>query len=131
MRTSTLLLTVGILGLVAGDNIRAQSASVTQQGPVTVFAVPNAASTGTTIDYVNAKPMPLPSVSPGQVQADLLQSLLAGGTAGSAGFVAGVGGPGNGQATAPAQFLGAPAGASADSEGLGPQEFGTFNHPFS
>jgi V8-like Glu-specific endopeptidase len=102
-------------------------------GAVTIATFPDVQplSAGDPVDYVNARPLPLPiatSFSEAAAQADLI-ALLASPPARTASLPAFVrGSVGDGQ-TRPV-FLGKPVGDSLDDE-YAPQEFGTTNHPFS
>jgi len=59
-KSMSVMLTLGFLGWVVMEQATAQAA-VVQSSNVTVLNVPSqAAQIGDTIDYVNARPMPLP-----------------------------------------------------------------------
>lgn len=95
------------------------SGGVTTQVPTT-----GAQAKTDTIDYVNAKPMPLPKTS--AASPDLIRALtFKSPSLGTPSVVAGR--VGNGQ-LAPV-WLGTPTSAADDE--IAPQEFGTNNHPFS
>jgi V8-like Glu-specific endopeptidase len=97
------------------------NAQVTSQGGVTTLAVGGGDGA---IDFVNAKAMPLPAsnspVDP-QAQINALRSSPSYGVSGSSAGATGTG------AQSPV-FLGEPAG---DDGGIGSQDFGTQNHPFT
>jgi V8-like Glu-specific endopeptidase len=120
-KSLTVLLTVAVLGWAGVGQATAQ---VRSQGGVTVLTVPNTGPNARAagVDFVNAKALALPrSFSP----PDQIQALMSRPSLGIPGFATGA--PGNGARTA--RFLGTPATVSDD--GVGSQEFGTSNHPFS
>lgn len=97
------------------------NAQVSNAGRVTVFHVPNSEDS---VDFVNAKPMPLPSnpLSPDTTKA-LIQALESKHNEGPTGYSAGSEGTG---ITSP-EFLGTPAASNE----AAPQDWGTSNHPFT
>ena len=111
-------LTVAVFGFVSQAN-----AQITQGNGVTVLHIQNPAAP---VDFVNAKPMPLP-VNP--VLTDATQAMIQAlaspkPSLGPSGYALGSEGTG---ATSPV-FLGTPAAAS---EGVTPENFGSNNHPFT
>lgn len=129
------LLAIGAFAVTfAGGQLKAQANSSSQLSPdaqithangVTVLNVQNRASAAA-VDFVHAKPMPLPvnNSVPDGAEA-LLQAMAAAPLAGPSGYSAGVAGEGK---TNPA-FLGKPEIAANDE--VAPADFGTNNHPFS
>jgi V8-like Glu-specific endopeptidase len=97
------------------------NAQVKTVGAVTAFNVQNAEAT---LDFVNAKPMPLPSnpLSPNTTKA-LLEALQSKQQAGTPGYSPG----GRGTGIATPEFLGTPAVGKE----IAPQDFGGNDHPFS
>jgi len=98
--------------------------AVNTHNAVTTYSV-NADSPEEALDYVHAKQMPLPSLSSlPDSRAALMRALEAGQPHGTPGFAAG--GVGNG-IMSPIN-LGTPV---AGNGGVGPEDFGTNNHPFT
>jgi len=112
------MLAFAVLGCACAGLANAQAKNV---GGVTVFHVQNPEEN---VDFVNAKPMPLPSnpLSPDTTRA-LIQALESKQTVGASGGSSGAEGTG---ITSP-EFLGKPAPASE----IAPQDWGTSNHPFT
>jgi V8-like Glu-specific endopeptidase len=110
-------------GCVFAGQANAQVRSV---NGFTVFTVPDVASQMTSVDYVRAKPLPVPTnnLTADQTQY-LISTLMSPPALGTPGYSAGVTGTG----AASPEFLGWP--VPADSGGLGAQMYGTNNHPFS
>lgn len=119
-------LTIAVVSLLShSTGIDALAQKVIQSGAVTIQVPTTGAQARTdTIDYVNAKPMPLPKTS--AAPADLIRALTSQSSLGTPGNAAG--GAGNGK-LAPV-WLGISKTSAADDE-IAPQEFGTNNHPFS
>jgi V8-like Glu-specific endopeptidase len=107
-----------VLGCVCAGLANAQATSV---GRLTVFNVQNPEAD---VDFVNAKPMPLPSnpLPPDTTKAmiEALESKQSVGTSGGASGAEGTG-------ITSAEFLGTPAAANE----VAPQDYGTNNHPFT
>lgn len=114
-------LTITVASLLVNFTGIEASAQIVR-GAVTIQD-PSKAVSAATIDYVNAKPMDLPKTS--AAPADLIRALTSPASLGTPGSVAG--GAGNGRQS-PA-WVGM--AAAADDDEITPQEFGTFNHPFS
>src|SRR5262249_42093354 len=77
------------------------------------------------VDFVSAKPMPLPiNDSPEDTTQSLIQALLSTPALGTPGYSSGAEGTGN---MSPV-FLGTPAAPESE---VTPEDFGTNNHPFS
>ncbi len=112
------MLAFTVLGCVCAGLANAQVNSV---GRVTGFNVEN---TGDSVDFVNAKPMPLPSnpLPPDTTKA-LIKALESTQPPGETGYSAGAEGTG---ITSP-EFLGTPAPANE----ISPEDWGTNNHPFT
>ena len=125
-----MMLTLGLVGWVGVQQVTAQGRNsrtgVTQQGDVTILTVPSvqAQASASGIDYTNAQPMPLPS-APSRSGSGLLDPLNAQVSLGTPSYSAGSQGDG---IMSPV-LLGKP--AAGNSNDVTPQEFGTFNHPFS
>ena len=113
------MLAFAVFGCVSGGPANAQ---VTQANGLTVF---NVQDKGATMDFANAKPMPLPinPLASDPTQA-LIQALLATPAQGPSGHSPGAVGTGIESPVA----LGTPA---ADDNGVTPQDWGTNNHPFT
>lgn len=106
--------------------------TVSHHGTVTVVKVPStAAQMGVGIDFVNAKALALPGVSPRSelaAQYDLMDALRAQPALGEPGSSA----SGLGHGSMSPMHLGVPNSSAAQSDlEVTPQEFGTNNHPFS
>ncbi len=114
-----------------GTSAIAAQPGVSQQGAITVYTAPSGQSlAGARIDFVNARPMPLPRVagpSSQAAQAKLIQALQSPSTRGKPAFSSG--GLGDGKESP--VFLGSPVSPELADEGVTPQEFGTLNHPFT
>ena len=126
-----------VLGLILAALATSAQAEVITQGAVTVYKADQASlsASHSTIDFVNAKPFPLPKASESASVAahqDLMNN-LANRYRSSAPTASGhtLGHVGNGQ-TNPVE-LGAPAVApeTMEDQGFDSQQFGTFDHPFS
>ncbi len=107
----------------------AQDWTAKTRGSVTVLDVPISRANDSAIDFVNAKAKDLP-LAPGigaDAQQELMNALASRQSLGSPGYAAGGGGDG---ATHPVS-LGAPAVEANAFAEVEPQEFGTYNHPFS
>jgi V8-like Glu-specific endopeptidase len=117
------LLAVTAVGLFwAGE----ASAQVKRVGNFTVYTAPASSTQTTSVDFVHAQPLPLPATTLTADQTQyLISSLMSPASLGTSGHVAGSMGTG---AASPV-FLGAPANVSP--AGIGQQDFGTNNHPFS
>jgi len=95
-----------------------------ENGVTTMFSV-QGQSTEEQLDYVHAKPMPLPSLSSlPDSKAALIRALESSPARGPAGYAAG----GVGSGIMSPINLGAPV---AGNDGVTPQDFGTNNHPFT
>lgn len=117
--------------LSIGNNASAAQPGVSQHGAVTKYTVPAGAALkgSATIDFVNAKAMPLPRVSAASAAAQdrLIQALMSPQRGGKPAYFPGRDGDG----TESAVFLGKPVSADlADSE-FAPERFGTSNHVFT
>jgi V8-like Glu-specific endopeptidase len=139
MRKSVIvMLVLGLLGWVTMGQATAQvissdgtQATVSQDGRITILTVPNTVTqVGVGIDFMNAKPMELPSV-PAHIQAlaqeDLIRTLTSQSVLSQSGSAPGE--KGHGRMT-PIR-LGAPNAWHADADEFTTEEFGTNNHPFS
>ncbi len=124
-----LIVIMSMLVYAAGAQSLAAQATASQHGSVTVLTVPSTgAQVGAGIDFVNAQPMNLPSVPGRSIEAarqDLVKAILSGPYAG----VPGHSPSGQGSGATNLIKLGAP-NATLGYD-VGPQEFGTLNHPFS
>ncbi len=107
---------IGVVPATAQQQVRAV-------GSATVYTPSAQLSAASSIDYVNAKPMPLPQNQ--FVGSGVAASVAAPAALGAPSFHSGA--EGNGAQTP--QFLGAPAANLDDS--VGSQEHGTYSHPFS
>jgi len=116
------------IGMAAPGTLAAEG-KVSQVGNVTVYTPPSQASqAGDTIDYANAKPMPLPTVD--VAPPDLFDAEPAFEFDGSPGITYGTGGNGKmSPVRLPSQGVGGGSVGAADE--VSPQEFGTSNHPFT
>jgi len=111
-----------LVALCAGQ----ATAQVRTQNGITTFNVAQGQSADVQLDYVNAKPMPMPSVSSlPDSKAALIRALESGQARGTAGYAAG--GVGNGIMNPMNVGKPAPPGDG----GVGSEDFGTFNHPFT
>jgi V8-like Glu-specific endopeptidase len=92
------------------------------------FTVLNIQTAEARVDFVRAKPMPLPINESAQdpTQA-MIQALASPPTLGASGYSAGAEGSGK---MSPV-FLGKPVAAESAESGVTPQDFGTNNHPFT
>jgi hypothetical protein len=91
------------------------------------FTVLNTQTAQARVDFVRAKPMPLPiNDSPQDPTQAMIQALASPPTLGKSGYSPGAEGSGK---MSPV-FLGKPAVAEAES-GVTPEDFGTNNHPFT
>jgi V8-like Glu-specific endopeptidase len=124
-----LIVIMGMLSYEAGAQSLSAQATVSQHGSVTVLTVPSTgAQAGAGIDFVNAQPMNLPSVPGRSIEAarqDLVNAILSGPYVGAPGHSRG----GQGSGATNLIKLGAPNATLGND--VEPQEFGTFNHPFS
>jgi V8-like Glu-specific endopeptidase len=139
MRKSVIvMLVLGLLEWVTMGQATAQllssdgsQATVSQDGRITILTVPNTVTqVGVGIDFMNAKPMELPSV-PAHIQAlaqeDLSRALTSQSVLSQSGSAPGQ--KGSGRMT-PIR-LGVPNAWHADADEFTTEEFGTNNHPFS
>jgi V8-like Glu-specific endopeptidase len=120
MRNTMLTLGLGLAWAITAQLAAAQT---------TTIEVPAASTAGAQVDFVNARPVPLPPVPARSELAayyDLIDALQSGQTQGAPGHSGGARGTG----VLDPIFLGAPARALDEGE-LTPHEFGTLNHPFS
>ncbi|MDD5410128.1 MAG: trypsin-like serine protease [Methylobacter sp.] len=124
--------TASILGCAVCTGAFAGQIEVSQQGLVTVLTVPNEQTqVGGRIDYVNARPMALPTAPSDmatQAQDVLISALTSQSYRSEAGGYS-PGGKGDGK-TNPVN-LGVPELSDANSWDVAPQEFGITSHPFS
>jgi hypothetical protein len=137
----TLVVTIA-LGLLVGETtgyLTAQPLSgatqsvVVEQGEITALVVsPGSVQPGVGVDFVNARPLPVPEssrYSAAEAQQELMNALtgLVAQGQGWPGFVPGMAGTGRGT---PVQ-LGVPSAPAPTVDEVIPGEFGTTNHPFS
>lgn len=118
------------LSCAVATSALAAQAGVSVRGGVTVVTQGEQAQTGTVIDYVNAQPMVLPKVAGQSAQAaqdNMIRALQTPASRGRPAFSPGGIGDGKGKP----RFLGLPTSPALASEDVTPQEFGTFNHPFT
>jgi len=143
MRKSLMIvmLTLGSLGLVVvhqataqGRNGRSQP-TVSQQGNITILTIPStrAQASAQSIDFMNAKPMPLsqaPSSVAAEAQADMVDALTSRASQASLGAPGySTGFPGSGVMNP--VMLGVPTSSANVATGVTPEEFGISNHPFT
>src|SRR5262247_3343859 len=125
-----MMLTLGLVGWVGVQRVTAQGrnsrTTVTQQGDATILTVPStqAQAAAASIDFLHAQPLPLPS-APSRSGSGLLDAFTSQVSLGTPGYAAG----GQGNGTMSPVLLGQP--AASNSNEVTPEEFGTFNHPFS
>src|SRR5262249_47968073 len=101
-----------------------EAAQVSSNGGVTSYSVPAQSGRAAQLDFVHAKPMPLPvNLLPGDTRRAQIQALLSSPSFGTPGVSPGSVGSG---ATSP-EFVGVPAASAGQ---ITPQEYGTNNHPF-
>lgn len=139
MRKSVIvMLALGLFGWVAVGQARAQQLNAPPQGTVlqdertgvTLLKVSDvAAQGGVTVDFQNARAMPLPQTSPGS--AGGVQGLINALTSASELGVPGVAPGHEGSGMTSLVWLGVSKASADDDERVTPQEFGTTNHPFS
>lgn len=127
-----------VLGLILAGLATSAQAEVIKRGAVTVYKVDQSSqASSSTIDFVNAKPFPLPEAPESAsvaAQQDLMNNLANRYQSSAAPIASGqsLGSVGTG-VTKPVQ-LGTPEVASEtmeDEGGVESQQFGTLNHPFS
>lgn len=100
---------------------RVANAQVARVGDLTVLNVQGSQAKA---DFANAKPMPLPvNPMPADTTQAMIQALLSKHSLGTSGFSPGAEGTG---ITSPV-FVGVPAATDE----IAPQDFGTYNHPFT
>ena len=124
---------VSILACAVSAAAFAAPPSIERVGAVTIATFPDVQplSARDPVDYVNARPLPLPiatSFSDAAAQADLIAALASPSARPASLPVFVRGSVGDGQARP--VFLGKPTGPVVGDE-YAPQEFGTSNHPFS
>ena len=129
-------LTLGLLGWVGVEQATAQVSPGPIQGPGSrgpgvTFSTVRSQQAQEPVNYVNARPMPLPQASrslAAQVQDDRINALASQITLDeSGGSVPGS----NGTGAMDLVRLGVPNQVTDNSEVVTPEEFGTSNHPFS
>jgi V8-like Glu-specific endopeptidase len=113
----TLVLTIMALAVLCVGQVQSQNG-------VTVLTVQNQQQVK--LDFVNAKPMPLPAISlPADPKQALINALMSNPAPGMAGFSAGAAGNG----ALDVVDLGAP--LAVNEGGIAPDDFGATNHPFT
>jgi V8-like Glu-specific endopeptidase len=114
-----------VLAVFACINPGRANAQAKQVGDVMVYNLENGQGE---VDFVNAKPMPLPSVDfPSDATAATIQALLSPPDLGPSGQSSG----GQGSGKQNPIFLGVPAQSAANDKDVNIQDFGTNNHPFT
>ncbi|HVW84810.1 MAG TPA: trypsin-like serine protease [Bryobacteraceae bacterium] len=116
------MLAFAALGSICVGQATAQVKSI---NGFTMINVPDAGPPLSGVDFVKAKPLPLPVGFTTDATQSLLSALTAPHAAGTPGYSAG----GQGVGTQSPVFLGAPETGTED--GFASQDFGTSNHPFS
>jgi V8-like Glu-specific endopeptidase len=127
------LAVVGAFALtLASGHLKAQANFSSQASPVGLVArsrgitVLNVQNPGTRVDFVHAKPMPLP-INPSATDSTqaLIQALASASALGPSGYSPGA--AGNGKMSP--VFLGTP--EAAENDEITPEDFGSNNHPFT
>ena len=106
--------------------VLAADPQIVQKGTLTGVILPKQSSQAGTIDFANAKPMPLPKTT--STPASLQDALLEAQPLGQPGGVAGK--QGNGHQT-PEILVPARSISESDASSVAPEAFGTSNHPFT
>lgn len=123
--TTTVLAGV-LLGSMPSCVVLAADPQIVQKGTLTGVILPKQTSQAETIDFANAKPMPLPktTLTPASLQSALLDAQPLGRPGGVAGK------QGNGRQT-PEILVPAKAISESDANAVAPEAYGTSNHPFT
>lgn len=119
-----------MLSCAAATSAFAAPAGVSVRGAVTVVTTSEQARSGAVIDFVNAQPMVLPRLAGSSAQAahdGMIRALLSTAPRGKPAYSPG----GIGDGKEKPVFLGLPASPAMEDNDITPQEFGTFNHPFT